>query len=248
MSGHSKWSTIKRKKGKLDAQRGKVFARLIKEITVAVRQGGRDLVANPRLRTAVQAAKEANMPASNIEKAIKRGTGELPGTSYEEVTYEGYGPNGVAILVEAMTDNRNRTTQEMRYVFSKNGGHLGEAGCVSWMFDVKGLVTVEKDKCDEDELIMLALDAGAEDIRHEDDSYEVITELADFEAVRGAIVESGIEYVQAGISKIPQAVKKLEGAEAQRTLRLVEDLEEHDDVQKVFANFDIDEKIMEEMG
>lgn len=248
MSGHSKWSQIKRKKGKMDAQRGKVFTKLIREITVAARQGGGNPEANPRLRTAVQAAKEVNMPAVNIERAIKRGTGELAGVAYEEVTYEGYGPNGVAILVEAMTDNRNRTTQDIRHIFSKNGGHLGETGCVSWVFEVKGLIVIDKERCDEDELIMLALESGAEDVRSEDDIYEVITDPADFERVREAIVNAGIEYAQAGISRIPQIVKRLDGEDARRTLRLVETLEEHDDVQRVFTNFDIDEKIMVEVS
>ncbi|MFQ6093467.1 MAG: YebC/PmpR family DNA-binding transcriptional regulator [bacterium] len=248
MSGHSKWSSIKHKKGRMDAQRGKIFTKLIKEITVAARNGGGEPAANPRLRTAIQAAKDANMPAENIDRAIKKGTGELPGVKYEEFTYEGYGPNGVAILVETMSDNKNRTTADLRHIFGRYRGRLGEAGCVAWIFELKGLIAVDQDRCNEDTLYSLALEAGAEDIRPEDGSFEVITAPGDFEKVRQAIAEEGIEYIQAEISKIPQRLVKLDGSEAQLTLRLVEALEEHDDVQKVYANFDIDESIMEQMG
>ena len=247
MSGHSKWSSIKHKKGRMDAQRGKIFTKLIKEITVAARGGGGDPAANPRLRTAIQSAKDANMPSDNIDRAIKKGTGELPGVKYEEYTYEGYGPNGVAILVETLSDNKNRTTADIRHIFGKYNGHLGEAGCVSWIFEQKGLILVDQEKCDEDILLGVALEAGAEDIKSEDGTFEVITAPADFENVRQAIADRGVEYIQAEITKIPQSLVKLDGSEAQKTLRLVEALEDHDDVQKVHANFDIDESIMETM-
>lgn len=245
MSGHSKWSTIKRKKEKIDAQRGKVFTKLIKEITVSARQGGSDIESNPRLRAAVLAAKAENMPQANIDRAIQRGTGDLEGVSYEEVTYEGYGPSGVAILVEALTDNRNRTTPELRHLFSRNGGNLGEAGCVAWMFDQKGLVVVSKARYNEDELMTIALDAGAEDMRDEEDTFEIITAPEDFEMVRARLIENGIEPLRAEISRIPQSTVPVEGKEAEQVLRLMEGLEDHDDVQHVYANFDIDEKVME---
>lgn len=245
MSGHSKWSTIKRKKEKIDAQRGKVFTKLIKEITVSARQDGSDIESNPRLRAAVLAAKAENMPQANIDRAIQRGTGDLEGVSYEEVTYEGYGPSGVAILVEALTDNRNRTTPELRHLFSRNGGNLGEAGCVAWMFDQKGLIVVSKARYNEDDLMTIALDAGAEDMRDEDDTFEIITAPEDFEMVRARLVENGIEPLRAEISRIPQSTVPVEGKEAEQVLRLMEGLEDHDDVQHVYANFDIDEKVME---
>jgi YebC/PmpR family DNA-binding regulatory protein len=247
MSGHSKWSTIKRKKGKLDAERGKIFTRLIKEITVAARNGGGDPSGNPRLRAAVQAAKEANMPSDNIERAIKKGTGELPGVRYEEFTYEGYGPKGVAIMIETMSDNKNRTTADLRHILSRYNGNMGEAGCVSWLFEQKGYIVVDREKCDEDTLISVALEAGADDIRSEDGSFEVVTAPAKFEMVRQAIIDKGIEYTQAEVSKMPKTFIKLDEHEAQQTLKLVEALEDHDDVQKVYANFDIDESIMEKM-
>lgn len=247
MSGHSKWSTIKRKKGKLDAERGRIFTRLIKEITVAARNGGGDQNGNPRLRTAVLAAKEANMPADNIDRAIKKGTGELPGVKYEEFTYEGYGPSGVAIMIEAMTDNKNRTTADLRHILSKHNGNMGEAGCVSWLFEQKGYIVIDHDKCDEDTLIGVALDAGAEDVQTEDDTFEVYTMPAKFDTVRQAIADHGITYVQAEVSRIPKTVVKLDENAAQQTLKLVEALEEHDDVQKVYANFDIDESILEKL-
>ena len=247
MSGHSKWSTIKHKKGKMDAQRGKIFTKLIKEITVAARGGGGDPTANPRLRTAIQAAKDANMPSDNIERAIKKGTGELPGVKYEEFTYEGYGPNGVALLVETLSDNKNRTTADIRHIFTRYNGRLGEAGCVAWIFEQKGYIVIDQGTCDEDNLYSIAIEAGAEDIQAENGSYEVITAPSDFEAVRQAIVDKGIEYIQAEISKLPKNLVKLDGDEAKKTLRLMEALEDHDDVQKVYANFDIDESIMEKM-
>jgi YebC/PmpR family DNA-binding regulatory protein len=246
MSGHSKWSSIKHKKAAVDAKRGKMFTKLIKEITVAAREGGGDPDANPRLRTAVANAKAQNMPNETIERGILRGTGQLPGTSYEEIIYEGYGPKGVAIIVEVVTDNRNRSTSDLRNILSKNGGNLGERGCVSWMFDKKGLVVIDKDKADEDDLIMIALDAGAEDIKSEDDSYEIITEPQHFESVRDAIQEAGIETALEEISMIPQTTVKLDGKEALQLLKIIEGLEEHDDVQNVYSNFDIPDELIEQ--
>jgi YebC/PmpR family DNA-binding regulatory protein len=248
MSGHSKWSTIKRKKGKADAERGRIFTRLIKEITVAARQGGGDPNGNPRLRSAILAAKGANMPQANIEKAIKKGTGELPGVSYEEVSYEGYGPGGVAVLVETMTDNKNRTVSEIRHIFTRNGGNLGEVGCVGWMFDKRGLIIVDKNVTNEDELLTIVLDAGALDMRLEGDAYEIITPAADFEKVRQALEQKKISCLSAEITMIPQNTVKLEGKEAEQMIRLMESLEDHDDVQKVYANFDIPEEIMEKLS
>jgi len=247
MSGHSKWSTIKRKKGKADAARGKIFTKLIKEITVAARDGGGDSDTNPRLRTAINIAKDANMPSDNIVRAIKKGTGELPGVKYEEFMYEGYGPNGVAILVECLSDNKNRTTADIRHIFSKYHGNLGEAGCVAWIFVQKGYIVVDRDKCDEDTLFNVAIEAGAEDIKSENSVFEVITAPTDFETVRQAIVDGGIEYAQAEISKLPTNLVKLDGDEAQKTFHLMEALEDNDDVQKVYGNFDVDESILESM-
>jgi YebC/PmpR family DNA-binding regulatory protein len=246
MSGHSKWSSIKHKKAAVDAKRGKMFTKLIKEITVAAREGGGDPDANPRLRTAVANAKAQNMPYETIERGILRGTGQLPGTSYEEIIYEGYGPKGVAIIVEVVTDNRNRSTSDLRNILSKNGGNLGERGCVSWMFDKKGLVVIDKDKANEDDLIMIALDAGAEDVKSEDDSYEIIIEPQYFESVRNAIQEAGIETTLAEISMIPQTTVKLDGKEALQLLKIIEGLEEHDDVQNVYSNFDIPDELIEQ--
>jgi YebC/PmpR family DNA-binding regulatory protein len=246
MSGHSKWASIKHKKAAVDAKRGKLFTKLIKEITVAAREGGGDPDVNPRLRTAVANAKAANMPNDTIERGILRGTGQLPGTSYEEVLYEGYGPQGVAIIVEVVTDNRNRSTSDLRYIFSKNGGNLGEKGCVAWMFDKKGLIIVDKDKADEDELMLIALEADAEDIKLEDDSFEIITALEDFENVKSAVEEADIEMSLAELSMIPQTMVKLDGKEAHQLMKLLEGLEEHDDVQNVYANFDIPDEIIEQ--
>lgn len=246
MSGHSKWHSIKHKKGALDAKRGKLFTKLIKEITVAARTGGGgDVAANARLRKAVSDAKGANMPNDTIDRAIKRGTGELEGVSYEEITYEGYGPGGVAVLVETMTDNRNRTVAEIRHLFSKNGGNLGESGSVGWLFDRKGYIVVDKESKGEDELFEIVSDAGAEDMKDEGDVFEVITDPDNFEAVSEAVKNAGIEPQVAEISMIPQNFIKLEGSDAKQMLKLYEAIEDHDDVQKVFANFDIDESEME---
>lgn len=247
MSGHSKWSTIKHKKEKADAARGKIFTKLIKEITVAARQGGGDIASNPRLRTAVMAAKTDNVPLANIDRAIQRGTGEMEGVSYEEITYEGYGPGGVAVLIEAVTDNKNRTAPEIRHAFSKNGGNMGDTGCVAWMFDQKGLIVVNKENQNEDELMMVALEAGAEDIRDESDTFEIITAPTDFETVQSRLVENGITPLSAEITRIPQTTVAVEGKDAEQVLRLMEIFEDHDDVQHVYANFDIDVKVLESM-
>jgi len=248
MSGHSKWSTIKHKKEKIDAERGRVFTKLIREVTVAARHGGGDINGNPRLRAAVQAAKAANMPGSNIERAIKKGTGELPGVVYEEIIYEGYGPGGVAILVEVMTDNKNRTVADIRHIFSRNGGNLGETGCVNWLFDKRGVMYVSKNKVNEDDLLMIVLDAGALDVRAENGDYGIIAPFEKFEAVKEALEKNKIEYEQAEITMLPQSTIKVEGRDAEHVLKLMEAVEEHEDVQKVYANFDIDEEIMEKVS
>ena len=245
MSGHSKWHTIKHKKGALDAKRGKVFTKLIKEITVAARVGGGDPDANARLRKAVSDAKGANMPNDTIARAIRRGTGEEEGVSYEEITYEGYGPGGVAVMVEAMTDNRNRTVAEIRHTFSKNGGNLGTSGAVNWMFEKKGYIVVAKSDKPEDELFEIVTDAGAEDLRDDVDNFEVITSPDDFDAVLDAVKKAGVEPQVAEVELVPKEYKKLEGQEAKQMLKLMESLEDHDDVQKVSANFDISEADME---
>ncbi|HXF42327.1 MAG TPA: YebC/PmpR family DNA-binding transcriptional regulator [Pyrinomonadaceae bacterium] len=245
MSGHSKWHTIKHKKGALDAKRGKIFTKLIKEITVAARTGGSgDPDANPRLRKAISDAKAQNMPNDTIERAIKRGTGEIEGASYDEVVYEGYGPNGVAVMIEAMTDNRNRTVAEIRHLFTKNGGNLGESGSVAWMFEKKGYIVVDKSAINEDRLFEIAIEAGADDVKDEGNVFEVLTSPEAFEDVLKAVKENGIEPQAAEVSMIPQNYIHLEGAEAKQMLKLYEALEDHDDVQKVFANFDIDESEM----
>jgi YebC/PmpR family DNA-binding regulatory protein len=246
MSGHSKWHTIKHKKGALDAKRGKIFTKLIKEITVAARTGGSgDVDANARLRKAVNDAKAQNMPIDTITRAIKRGTGELEGVNYEEITYEGYGIGGVAVMVETMTDNRNRTVAELRHLFSKNGGNLGESGSVAWMFDKKGYIVVDKDAKPEEELFEIALEAGADDLQDEGDVFEIYTAPESFEAVSDAIKAAGIEPQAAEVSLIPQNYIHLEGADAKQMLKLYEALDDHDDVQKVYANFDIDESDIE---
>ncbi len=245
MSGHSKWHTIKHKKGALDAKRGKLFTRLIKEITVAARSGGGDATANARLRKAVSDAKAGNMPNDTIDKAIKRGTGELEGVNYEEITYEGYGPGGVAVMVEAMTDNRNRTVAELRHMFSKNGGNLGESGSVGWIFEKKGYIVVGKSAKPEDELFELAIEAGADDLRDDEDNFEIITSPDNFDTVFTAIKGAGIEPEVAEVELIPQTYVKLEGTGAKQMLKLMEVLEDNEDVQKVSANFDIDEADME---
>ncbi len=249
MSGHSKWSTIKRKKEKVDQQRGKIFTKLIKEITVIAREGGGDLEGNPRLRQAVLAAKAENMPKDNIDKAIKKGSGELEGAAaYEEVTYEGYGPGGVAVLVEVMTDNKNRTVSEIRHIFSKHGGNLGENGCVSWIFEKKGNIVFNKNDVDEDALMELVLEAGGEDVVEQESEYEVITDPSAFEAVREAIEKAGLTYVMAEIGMIPQNTVKMDEKKAEQMLKLMEKMEDNDDVQHVYANFDIPDEIMEKLG
>lgn len=247
MSGHSKWAGIKHKKAKVDAQRGRVFTKIIREITVAARVGGGDPGGNPRLRTAIQAARAVNMPAENIERAVKKGTGELEGVSYEEINYEGYGPGGVAVLVEVVTDNKNRTVGEIRKLFSKNGGSLGEVGCVGFLFEKKGYIQVDAAKVDEDRLLSVALEARAEDLQREESVFAVTTVPKDFEKVRDAIVKSGIQPLSAEITMVPKSTVKLEGKPAEQMLRLMEELEEHDDVQHVYANFDIPEQIMAAM-
>ncbi len=244
MSGHSKWHTIKHKKGALDAKRGKVFTKLIKEITVAARTGGGDAGANARLRKAVSDAKGANMPNDTIDRAIKRGTGELEGVSYDEITYEGYGPGGVAIMVDSVTDNRNRTVAEIRHIFSKNGGNLAAAGAVGWIFEKKGYIVVERTAKPEDELFEIVTEAGAEDLRDDEDNFEIITAPEEFDVVLDAVKKAGIEPQVAEVEMLPKEYKKLEGNEAKQMLKLMEALEDHDDVQKVSANFDISEADM----
>jgi YebC/PmpR family DNA-binding regulatory protein len=248
MSGHSKWATIKHKKGALDAKRGKIFTRLIKEITMAAKQGGGDPDSNPRLRTAIAAAKAENMPADNIKRATQRGTGELPGATYEEITFEGYGPGGVALIVEVTTDNRNRTVSEIRHAFGKNGGNLGESGSVSWMFHKKGYIVVPKTAAQEDDLMAVVLEAGAEDIRDDGENWEVMTEPSAFETVLNAIKNAKIETTLAEVSMIPQNYIKLEGNAANQMIRLLEAIEDHDDVQHVYSNFDVDQKQLEEVA
>ncbi len=245
MSGHSKWHTIKHKKGATDAKRGKIFTKLIKEITVAARTGGGDEAANARLRKAVSDAKGANMPNETIDRAIKRGTGDLEGVNYEEITYEGYGIGGVAVLIETMTDNRNRTVAEIRHIFSKNGGNLGEAGSVAWMFDKKGYIVVDKAAKPEEELFEIALEAGADDMQEDGENFEIFTTPETFEAVSEAIKTANIEPQVAEVSMFPQNYIHLEGAEAKQMLKLYEAIEDNDDVQNVYANFDIDESEME---
>jgi YebC/PmpR family DNA-binding regulatory protein len=245
MSGHSKWSSIKHKKGAADAKRGKVFTKLIKEITVAARMGGGDPDGNPRLRSAIAAAKAENMPKENIERGIKKGTGELEGVNYEETSYEGYGPGGVAVLVDCLTDNKNRAVAELKHLFERHGGSLGEPGCVAWMFDKKGLIVLEKDKVDEESLLDLALEAGAEDVKDEGSEFEVITDTSDFESVRKAIEDAGLPYSVAEIAMIPKNTVKVEGKQAQQTLSLLQALEDNDDVNHVYANFDISDDVME---
>jgi YebC/PmpR family DNA-binding regulatory protein len=245
MSGHSKWHSIKHKKGAADAKRGKIFTRLIREITVSARDGGGDPDMNPRLRKAVADAKAANMPADNIDRAIKRGTGEMEGVSYEEITYEAYGPGGVAILIETMTDNRNRTVAELRHLLSKNNGNLGESGSVAWMFDRKGYIVVPKDERSEEELFEIAIEAGAEDMKEDDSNFEIFTDQESFEAVKEAVSSAGVSAEVAEISMIPQNYVKLEGGDAQQMLKLYDAIDDHDDVQNVYSNFDIDESEIE---
>jgi YebC/PmpR family DNA-binding regulatory protein len=244
MSGHSKWHSIKHKKGALDAKRGKLFTKLIKEITVAARSGGGDATGNARLRKAISDAKGSNMPNDTIDRAIRRGTGEEEGVHYEEITYEGYGPAGVALMVEAMTDNRNRTVAEIRHIFSKNGGNLGESGSVGWIFEKKGYIVVDKKEKAEEELFELAIDAGADDLRDDEENFEILTSPDNFESVLAAVKGAGIEPAVAEVSLVPQNYIKVEGADARQMLKLMEALEDHDDVQKVSANFDISDADM----
>jgi YebC/PmpR family DNA-binding regulatory protein len=248
MSGHSKWSTIKHKKGAADAKRGKMFTKLIKEITVAARLGGGDPDANPRLRTAIAAAKSENMPKDNIDRAVKKGTGELEGVNYEEVSYEAYGPGGVAVLVNCLTDNKNRTVADLKHIFDRHGGSLGEPGCVAWIFSQKGIIVFDRESADEETLFDIALEAGAEDVKEEETTFEVITDTADFESVRKAVDEADLTYTVAEISMIPQNTVNLEEKKAQQMLNLMEALEDNDDVSKVYANFDIPDDVMEAMG
>jgi len=248
MSGHSKWSTIKHKKGAADAKRGKIFTKLIKEITVSARIGGGDPAANPRLRSAIAAAKAENMPKENIDRAIKRGTGELEGTVYEETIYEGYGPGGVAVLVESLTDNRNRTVADIRHLFSKHAGSMGEAGCVAWMFDKKGFIAVDKNMVDEEKLMEIALETGAEDIHEGQSEFEVITDLSNFEEVKKALEDNGIPMVLAEITMVPKTTVKLDKEKAQQMLKLMDVFEDNDDVQHVYANFDIPDDVMEALS
>ena len=248
MSGHSKWATIKHKKGALDAKRGKIFTRLIKEISIAAKNGGGDPDSNPRLRTAIAAAKAENMPADNIKRAIQRGTGELPGATYEEFNLEGYGPGGVALMLDINTDNRNRTVSEIRHVFGKNGGNMAEAGAVSWMFHKKGDIAIAKSAAKEDDLMGIVLEAGADDLKDDGENWEVITDPSSFESVVEAVKKAGIQPVSASVTMIPQNYIKLEGQHATTMIRLIEALEEHDDVQNVHANFDIDQKVLEEVA
>ncbi|MBZ5530996.1 MAG: YebC/PmpR family DNA-binding transcriptional regulator [Acidobacteriia bacterium] len=248
MSGHSKWATIKHKKGALDAKRGKIFTRLIKEITMAAKSGGGDVEGNPRLRGAVAAAKAENMPADNIKRAIQRGTGELEGVNYEEILFEGYGPGGVALLVEVTTDNRNRTVSDIRHMFTKGGGNLGESGSVAWMFHKKGSIIVSKAKSKEDDLMNIVLEQGGDDLNDDGDSWEIITPPSAFETVLEAVKKSGAEVLHSQVGMIPKTYVKLEGAAANQMIRLLETIEDHDDVQNVYSNFDVDQKQLEEVA
>ncbi len=245
MSGHNKWSSIKHRKGAQDKKRGKIFTKLIKEITIAARMGGGELESNPRLRSAVLAAKAENMPKDNIERAIKKGTGELEGASYEEIVYEGYGPGGAAVMVESLTDNKNRTVAEVRHLFSKSGGNLGDSGCVGYLFDKKGYIAVEKVSVDEDKLMEAALEAGAEDVRSDEDNFEVISDPQSFETVRSALEAASFPIEVAEVTMLPQTILTLDGKEAEQMLRLLENLEDSDDVQRVYTNADFAEGIEE---
>jgi YebC/PmpR family DNA-binding regulatory protein len=248
MSGHSKWATIKHKKAAQDSKRGKVFTRLIREIQIAARAGGGDPDSNPRLRTAVNAAKSSSMPADNIKRAILRGTGQLEGTSYEEITFEGYGPAGVAIIVEVVTDNRNRTVSELRHLFAKNGGNLGETGCVGWMFDKRSVIVVPKEVAPEDKLMEVALGVGAEDMRDEGDSWSIVSPPEAHEPVLAALAAASKEPATSAISMLPQNTVRVEGKQAGAVVRTIESLEDQDDVQNVYANFDIDDKELEALS
>jgi YebC/PmpR family DNA-binding regulatory protein len=245
MSGHSKWHTIKHKKGAADAKRGKVFTRVIKELTIAARNGGGDPEMNPRLRTIVAEAKAVNMPAENIKRAIQRGTGELPGVNYDEMTYEGYGPGGAALIIEALTDNRNRTVGELRHLLTKYNGNLGESNSVAWMFAKKGYIVVDKSAAGEEQLLNVVLEAGGDDLRDDGDSWEIISDPGVFEAVRDAVKALGIEPMSAEIAMLPQNYVKLEGKAANQMVKLMEALDDHEDVKHVWSNFDIEEKEIE---
>jgi YebC/PmpR family DNA-binding regulatory protein len=248
MSGHSKWSTIKHKKAAKDAKRGKLFSKLIKEITVAAKLGGGDVNANPRLRTAVTTARSSSLPLDNIDRAIKKGTGELEGVDYEEVTYEGYGPGGAAVLVMAMTDNRNRTVSELRHLFGRFGGNMGDSGCVAWIFARKGVLTVDKQAVDEERLMELALEAGADDVTDDGEAFTITTPPDAFEAVRTALEQAKIAATSAALAMVPSNTLELTGTQAEQTLKLVEELEDHDDVQEVASNFDIPQDELERLS
>jgi len=248
MSGHSKWATIKHKKAATDAKRGQIFTRLIKEITVAARHGGGDAEANPRLRTAVLAARNENMPADNIKRAIQRGTGELPGVVFEETVYEGYAPHGVAMIVEVATDNKNRTVSEIRHIFSRFGGNLGEAGCVAWMFSKRGSITVVKSNATEDQLMNIVLDAGAEDLRDDGENWEIISPPESVDAVAQALKAAGVEVAGSEVALMPQTYVKLDGKNAEQMIKFLEALEEHEDVQHLYSNFDFDAKELEHVS
>ena len=245
MSGHSRWSQIKRKKGKTDVQRGKLFSKILREITVAARNGGGDAKANMRLKAAIESAKEANMPHDNIKRAIQKGTGELPGETYEEITYEGYGPGGVALLIRVLTDNRNRTAPELRHTFEKQGGNMGSSGAVAWMFERKGVIQVDAERIAEDDLLALALDAGANDMRRVEKAFEILTGPGEMDAVRAALEARAVPVLQAEVTFIPQSTVRVEGKDAASVLRLIEALEELDDVQAVYANYDIPDEVID---
>ncbi len=248
MSGHSKWASIKHKKGALDAKRGKIFTKLIKEISVAARLGGGDPTGNARLRQAIAAARAENMPKDNIERAVKKGTGELEGMSYEEVNYEAYGPGGVAVLIDCLTDNKNRTVADLKHIFDRHGGSLGAPGCVSWIFEKKGVITFDKGKAEEEKLLEVALDSGAEDVKQADDQFEVVMNPTDFDKVRKAFDTSGLKYSLAEITMIPQNFVRLDGKKAEQMLTLMEALEDNEDISHIYANFDIPDEVMEARG
>jgi len=250
LAGHSKWAQIKHKKAHVDAKKGKIFSKIVKEISVAARLGGGDPAGNPRLRTAIEKAKEVNMPGDNVKRAIMKGTGELPGVSYEETYYEGYGPGGVAILMEVLTDNKNRTSPEIRHIMTKNGGSMGEIGCVSWMFSKKGYILVEKTKIDEDTLMSLVLEAGAEDLKNDprEENYEIITAPEKLEATKAAIEAAGIPLALAEITMLPSSYVTVDDKQAEQTIRLIESLEEHDDIQNVYTNFEAPDEVIAKAG
>ncbi|HEY3065356.1 MAG TPA: YebC/PmpR family DNA-binding transcriptional regulator [Methylomirabilota bacterium] len=245
MSGHSRWSQIKRKKGKTDVQRGKLFSKILREITVAARNGGGDPKVNMRLKAAMESAKAANMPQENVKRAIQKGTGELPGESYEEIMYEGYAPGGVAVMIQVLTDNRNRTAPEVRHVFEKHGGNMGASGAVGWMFERKGLVQIDADKIGEDDLLGIVLDAGATDMRRVEKVFEITTAPAEMDAVRGALEKKGVPVMESAVAFVPQSTVRVDGKDAPVVLRLIEALEELDDVQAVYANYDIPDDVIE---